>query len=79
MINCGTLLKDLIQNATNSGHSTHEELKSFGCTIPNCINTVWSETKSELYVYGEDFEDYTASEIYQYFPNKEEVFYQLRF
>ena len=71
-----SFLKDLIQNATNSGHPTHEELNSFGCKIPNCKNTVWAETKSELYEYPWEDYMYTSSEIYQYFPNKAEVFYQ---
>ena len=77
MINCCNLLKDLIQNSTNS-----EELISFGCTIPNCMNTVWSEAKSELYSYGDgsEFYDYQfESEIYQYFANKEEVYYRKMF
>ena len=71
-------LEDLIQNATNSGHPIHEELVSFGCTIPNCKNTIWSETKSEVYSYSEDFSDIN-SEIYQYFPNKAEVFFKKMF
>ena len=65
-----------MQNATNSGHTTHKELVSFGCTIPNCQNTVWSETKSELSVYSMYDLSYfkvDKTEVYQYFPNKAEV------
>ena len=66
----------MIQDATNSGHPTYNELVSFGCTIPNCRNTVWSETKSEVFAY--DMIDLfhgivDKTEIHQYFPTKAEV------
>ena len=70
----------MIKNATNSGHPTHKELVSFGCTIPNCKNTIWTETKSEVYVTNiYDVLNYkiSKSEVYQYFPNKVEVWIQI--
>ena len=66
----------MIKNATNSGHLTYKELVSFGCTIPNCENTIWTETKSEVYVTG-IYDVLKKSEVYQYLPNKVEVWIQI--